>query len=199
MKKSTSVLSLILVALLAGGGVYYWQQSEIASLEDWIEELQTKNQILEQAVNDLEEQMDRYTWEKHNLSFKVPEGLVVSDMAYVDLLVIGKEDYSTFEGELLGQVSIRVETEKDLNTLLAEMEADHELGLESTDSSDKEFSSEEVTIVNNTYWKVTYYSAFGDYMITKYLIESDEGVIEIVEGLDELKDSTQYILETLEF
>ena len=134
---------------------------------------------------------DRYTWTKHGLSFVVPNGLVVSDMPYSDFLVLDTVDRTGFEGELLGAITLHP-SERNLNA-----EVDY---LKTGGAVDEhEFTQETVDIGENTFTKVTFYSEFGDYMVTEYLLEKNGTLWVVREGTDEKKEKTQTVLETLRF
>lgn len=130
---------------------------------------------------------ETYTWEKHGISFEVPEGLVASDMAYIDALYLDTQDMSTFEGDNPGQVSIHPSADKTLEEIIAQY------------SNDESFEQGEVQINGKTFTTVAYHSEFADYDVVLYLIENNGTIYSISKGWTGNQDDLDVVLESLEF
>lgn len=130
---------------------------------------------------------ETYTWEKHGLSFEVPEGLMVSDHNGIDALLLDTQDLSTFEGDSLGQLSIRSRQEANIAEVVAVY------------SDEKAFSQEEVTINGKTYTHVFFYSEFGDYIHHMFLVENEGTVYSVNKYWTGEQADLELLLETLEF
>jgi hypothetical protein len=152
----------------------------------------------EPIVEEPTEEKEIYTWEERGLSFEVPEGLMVSILS--ESLIIDVEDRTNFEGELIGAVSIR-NYEETLESYIQRTKDGQENSGESPTLSPEEqaFKQELVSIGDKSFTKITFYAAFGDYMMTQYLIEQDGTLFVITEGLEDKQEATQTVLETLEF
>ncbi len=162
--------------------------------------------VVSEPVEEIEAQLETYTWVKHGISFEVPEGLLVSDMPYVDMLLIDNTDLTQMEGEIFGSIVVEP-SDLSLEATLEELEKNHDENVESgsnavmgmPESMAEDFKQEEVVINGKAYTKVTAYSDMGNLMMVRYVIELEGKVFIIWEGFDDLKDDVQTILETLSF
>jgi hypothetical protein len=139
---------------------------------------------LEQTPTEVAE---TYTWAKYGLSFEIPEGLVVSDHNFVDALLLDEKDLSNFEGDYLGQITIRPETESSIEAVIEKY------------STEQDFAQEVVSKNGKTYTYLSYYSQFADYDAELYLVESNGVVYSVAKTWTGTQEDLDLILETLSF
>ena len=64
------IFAVALTALLAGGGIYWWQQSNLATVKN---EMQQQGNELQQQIDNLQNQLSQITTEKNELQQQINE------------------------------------------------------------------------------------------------------------------------------
>ncbi len=131
------------------------------------------------AVED-QEPANTYVWKEEDISFEVPEGLVVTkSQGQQAMVVLYKEDLTGFEGETLpGSITITL--------------AEGTVEKQTISKSDVE----EVKVGGNAYTLDTYLGDMTETMVAHYMLQKGTQVISI--WADPSDERVQTILETLQ-
>ncbi|MFA6023826.1 MAG: hypothetical protein WC777_01235 [Candidatus Gracilibacteria bacterium] len=131
-------------------------------------------------------EIQKYTWEEYDLSFAVPEGLVVIDQGQsliLDTYDITKDG----AGDNPGYFRIHAYSDTTMEEAVTKF------------SDQEQFEQGEFERGGKNYTKITYYSEFGHYTAENYLIEDKDNIYLIYKSWIGTSTQLELILESLEF
>jgi len=199
-KTLVMLLTILLTAVIVGGGVYFWQQSQLESLQGVVEELQSENEALKgdvESTNDKVESEETqgeetsslegdYVNEKYGYSLDPPSNFDVNTKDYDNdsiedestIWVGTKSDFWT-DGFYVRIVS-------DLDSRISEVQ----------ENVSEIVGQSQVTLGGKSATKVVVGWDIG-YQVAYYFIEANNHIFEIqvVNSNDEAQD----VIETIKF
>lgn len=180
-------LTILVTALVAGGGVYWWQNSGQEAPEEIVED--TIETIGGQELeNEVKESEKDYTWSKYNIAFNYPDGWNIYDTS-INIDGENADGLVVTESEITGDTGGGFEIEVYAVTHLSLEER-----VENLSSIDSFEDAGQVTFGENTF-RLVYRDVFG-LRRPLYLIENN-GVLYQIHAQKETV--AEEVLESLSF
>jgi len=197
-KTLATLLTILLTAVIVGGGVYFWQQSQLESLQDAVEKLQTENEELKDDMESVESQIGEednevssmlegdYVNEKYGYSLDLPSNFDVYTEGYDN---DGIEDESTVWVGIKSDLwtdGFYVRVISDLDSRISEVKQ----------NVAEVVGQSEVTLGGQSATKVVVGWDIG-YQVAYYFVEANNHIFEI--QVVNSNDDAQNVIETIQF
>jgi len=189
-KTLATLLTILLTAVIVGGGIYFWQQSQLESLQDAVEELQSENEELKdymESMNDEPSALEgNYVNEKYGYSLDLPSNFDVYTEGYDNN---GIEDESTVwvgtESDFWTD-GFYVRIISDLDSRISEVQ----------ENVTDVVGQSQPTLGGQSTTKVVVGWAIG-YQVAYYFIETNNHIFEI--QVVNSNDDAQAVIQTIQF
>lgn len=199
-KTLTTLLTILLTAVIVGGGVYFWQQSQLESLQDAVEELQSENEELKDDMESMEDKVEveegqdeetpslegDYVNEKYGYSIDFPSNFDVYTEGYDN---DGIEDESTVwvgtESDFWTD-GFYIRIISDLNSRISEVQK----------NVAEVVGKSHITLGGKSAIKVVVGWHIG-YQVAYYFVEANNHIFEI--QVVNSNDDAQAVIQTIQF
>ncbi|HAU39500.1 MAG: hypothetical protein UV80_C0008G0034 [Candidatus Peregrinibacteria bacterium GW2011_GWF2_43_17] len=212
-KTLATLLTILLTAIIVGGGVYFWQQSQLESLQDAVEVLQTENEDLKNDMQSIEDEENTtlegdYVNEKYGYSLDLLDNFQVLTEGYDNdgtedesTIWVGQEtEYASLGSYWTEGFFIRV-LDTDLMTAYSETLTDAKENCVAAPYPNTECDvlpySEGTQDINGVEAKTITYGTEIGYEVVKYYLEVNNHIFEI--QVVNSNDDAQNVIQTIQF